>query len=330
MVNNPSRTADKFDSRGVPCVFLGYPSNQKGYKFYNLLTKTTFVSRDAIFNEIVFPFADNSTKSYFSNHISLYPVNFKEAVADPGWCAAMDVELKALEENDTWELTILPAGKKAIGSHWIFKTKLKADGTEERKKARLHKYTKELLKEGGVLNNKPYKLPMEPNLKSQVDVDICYTVQLLSQFMQSPTSVHMQDVKHLLRYLLNTLRQEAEYRAMAMTCCKVTWLVNLFKDLGIKDMEPVELFCDNQVALYIADNPVFHARTKHIEVDCYYVRDRLNASKIKPTYVHTKSQLADVFTKVMLVDQHTKLLSKLGVSGSINSQLEGECTKEKG
>ncbi|GKG30576.1 cysteine-rich receptor-like protein kinase 8, partial [Tanacetum coccineum] len=91
-----------------------------------------------------------------------------------------------------------------------------------------HKYTKELLKEGGVLNNKPYKLPMEPNLKLQADVgtplqdpevyrrfigkliyltvtrpDICYTVQLLSQFMQSPTSVDMQAVKHLLRYLLN-------------------------------------------------------------------------------------------------------------------------------
>ncbi|GJZ98587.1 cysteine-rich receptor-like protein kinase 8 [Tanacetum coccineum] len=64
------------------------------------------------------------------------PVNFNEAIADPGWCAAMDVELKALEENGIWELTVLPAGKKAIGSHWIL-TKLKADGTEERKKARL-------------------------------------------------------------------------------------------------------------------------------------------------------------------------------------------------
>ncbi|GKB57330.1 cysteine-rich receptor-like protein kinase 8 [Tanacetum coccineum] len=149
---------------------------------------------------------------------------------DPGWCATIDVELKALEENGTWELTALPAGKKAIGSHWIFKTKLKADGTEERNKARLLcRYTKDLLEEGGVLNNKPYKLPMEPNLKLQADVgtplqdpkvyrrfigkliyltvtrpDICYTVQLLSQFMQSPTSVHMQAVKHLLRYLLNS------------------------------------------------------------------------------------------------------------------------------
>ncbi|GJU66719.1 reverse transcriptase domain-containing protein [Tanacetum coccineum] len=199
-----------------------------------------------------------------------------------------------------------------------------------------HKYTKELLKEGEVMHNKPYKLPMEPNLKLQADVgtplqdpevyrrfirkliyftvirpDICYTVKLLSQFMQSPTSIHMQAVKHLLSCLVtrrstkgycillgdspiswkskkqavvSRSSAEAEYRAMALTCCEVTWLVSLFKDLGIKDLEPVDLFCDNQAAMYIAANPVFHARTKHIEVDCHYVRDQLKAGKINPSY----------------------------------------------
>nr|GEX33766.1 putative reverse transcriptase domain-containing protein [Tanacetum cinerariifolium] len=319
-------------------------------------------------------------------------VNFKEAVADPGWCAAMDVELKV----------------------W----KKMADGTEERKKARLvvhgnrqrhgidyqetfasvaktvivrsllaiaavkglevfkssqgifisqHKYTKELLKEWGVLNNKPYKLPMEPNLKLQANVgtplqdpevyrrfigkliyltvtrpDICYIVQLLRQgillahdsavqlkaycdsdwascpmTMRSTTGycVLLGDSpiswKSKKQVVVSRYSVEVEYRAMAITCCEVTWLVNLFKDLGIKDMEPVELFCD-----------VFHARTKHSEVDCHYVRDQLKAGKIKPSNVHTKSQLADVITKLVSVDQHTKLLSKLRVSGSINSQLE--------
>ena len=118
---------------------------------------------------------------------------------------------------------------------------------------------------------------------------------------------------------------EAEYKAMALTCCEVTWLVNLFKDLGIKDLELVDLFCDNQAALYIATNHVFHARTKHIEVDCHYVRDQLKACKINPSYVNTKSQVADVFTKVVTVDQHNKLLSKLGVSVPSHSPLEGEC-----
>ncbi|GKD99451.1 hypothetical protein Tco_1387435 [Tanacetum coccineum] len=118
---------------------------------------------------------------------------------------------------------------------------------------------------------------------------------------------------------------EAAYKAMTLTCCEVTWLVNLFKDLGIKDLEYVDLHCDNQVALYIATNLMFHARTKHIEVNCHFVRDQMKAGKINPSYTHTKSQLADVFTKVVTIEQHNKLLSKLGVCQSTNSQLEGEC-----
>lgn len=117
---------------------------------------------------------------------------------------------------------------------------------------------------------------------------------------------------------------EAKYRAMALNCCKVTWLVSLLKDLGLKDLGHVHLGCNNQAVLHIAVNPVFHARTKHIEVDCHYVRDQLKASLIKPFYVNTKSQLADVFTKVVSVDQHQKLLFKMGVQHSNHSQLVGE------
>lgn len=111
---------------------------------------------------------------------------------------------------------------------------------------------------------------------------------------------------------------------MAMTCCEVTWLVTLLKDLGLKDLGPVDLYCDNQAAIHIAANPVFHARTKHIEVDCHYVRDQVKEGLVKPAYVSTKSQVADVFTKVVSTDQHSKLLSKLGVSTGFNSPLEGE------
>nr|GFA33610.1 retrovirus-related Pol polyprotein from transposon TNT 1-94 [Tanacetum cinerariifolium] len=60
-------------------------------------------------------------------------VSSKEAVLDPEWCVAIDLELKALDDNGTWELTSLPDKKKAIGLHWIYKTKLKADGNTERK-----------------------------------------------------------------------------------------------------------------------------------------------------------------------------------------------------
>ncbi|GJV47377.1 retrovirus-related pol polyprotein from transposon TNT 1-94 [Tanacetum coccineum] len=65
------------------------------------------------------------------------PTYFKEAIKDPAWCKTMNDELRALELNGTWELTVLPPDKKAINCHWIFKTKLKANGSEDKKKARL-------------------------------------------------------------------------------------------------------------------------------------------------------------------------------------------------
>ncbi|PKI35625.1 hypothetical protein CRG98_044079 [Punica granatum] len=106
---------------------------------------------------------------------------------------------------------------------------------------------------------------------------------------------------------------EAEYRAMAATVSEVIWLRNLLSSLEVKLTTPTPLFCDNQAALHIAANPVFHERTKHIEIDYHFVREHLKSSVVATDYLPTRLQLADIFTKALGCDRFRFLLSKLGI-----------------
>ena len=89
---------------------------------------------------------------------------------------------------------------------------------------------------------------------------------------------------------------EAEYRALVDTTSKLLWLRWLLKDLGMSTSSATPLYCDNQSAIHIAHNDVFHERTKHIEIDCRFIYYHLVHGALKLISVSSKDQLADIFT----------------------------------
>ncbi|KAL0433999.1 UNVERIFIED_CONTAM: hypothetical protein Slati_2734200 [Sesamum latifolium] len=100
---------------------------------------------------------------------------------------------------------------------------------------------------------------------------------------------------------------------MAATVCELRWLSYILSDLAVSFSVPVTLFCDNKTALHITANPVFHERTKHIELDCHLVRDAYREGFIAPSYVHSSLQLVDVFTKILPLKSFGSMIAKLGL-----------------
>lgn len=112
---------------------------------------------------------------------------------------------------------------------------------------------------------------------------------------------------------------EAEYRSMSYTSSEMIWVANLLKDLGIQVSLPIPLYCDNRAAEHIAQNLVYHERTKHLDIDCHFVRDKLQEGFLIPKHVRSGLQLADIMTKPLGTQQHQFTCIKLGLKSLASS-----------
>ncbi|XP_020690111.1 uncharacterized protein LOC110105085 [Dendrobium catenatum] len=116
---------------------------------------------------------------------------------------------------------------------------------------------------------------------------------------------------------------ESEYRALASATAETIWIRRLLADFGIKHDSSVDIFCDNMSTIALANNPVFHARTKHIEIDQRFVRDHIQKHDIRLLPISTIDQIADILTKPLTTPRFKLLRSKLTIVQ--NCQFEGEC-----
>ena len=105
---------------------------------------------------------------------------------------------------------------------------------------------------------------------------------------------------------------EAEYRQLAYTAAEISWLRSLFHDLQLPFLRP-QLWCDNISSIALASNPVFHSRTKHLEVDYHFVREKVVRGELIVNFICSQDQVADLFTKGLSSSRFKTLVSKLPV-----------------
>jgi histone deacetylase 1/2 len=112
---------------------------------------------------------------------------------------------------------------------------------------------------------------------------------------------------------------ESEYRALADLAAEITWVSSLLQELKLPQLRKPVLWCDNLSAKALASNPVMHARSKHIEIDVHYIRDKVLQNEITIAYVPSADQIADCLTKALTHSRFNQLRDKLGVITSPTS-----------
>ncbi|CAH1424564.1 unnamed protein product [Lactuca virosa] len=115
---------------------------------------------------------------------------------------------------------------------------------------------------------------------------------------------------------------EAEYKALANGTAEDTWIQSLLKELGVHQRRAPVLWCDNIGATYLTANPVFHARTKHIEADFHFVREKVVMGALDVRFISSNDQLADGLTKPTTHNMLDKLKHNLNLK---SVEIEGGC-----
>ncbi|RVX14258.1 Retrovirus-related Pol polyprotein from transposon RE1 [Vitis vinifera] len=165
--------------------------------------------------------------------------------------------------------------------------------------------------------------------------DLAYALSVVSQYMHNPREQHMNAVMRILRQstsgyftfiggnlvtwkskkqnVVARSSVEAEFGCMTLGLCEALWLRLLLQDLGYLSRQPIRLFCDNKAACDIAHNPVQHDCTKHVKVDRFFIKEKLDDKIVELSKIRSEDQLVDILTKAVSSQVFSKFLDKLGM-----------------
>ncbi|GJV88354.1 ribonuclease H-like domain-containing protein [Tanacetum coccineum] len=304
--------------------------------------------------------SDSSSSFVFGSNVNT--ANFP--VDNPGNDADSSDNFVATQNEDgklvLGCLVDLPKGRKAIESKWIYKIKFRSSDEIDRYKARL------IAQGFGQKKGIDYEETFSPVVK-MVTVrykKVCRLKKSLYGLKQAPKQwnakltstliengfsqsksdyslytksdkgvflallVYVDDIIIIVRnIILSKSSTEAEYRALASVTSEVIWILKILKDLNIENLSPVSLHCDSNSAIKIAANPVFHERTKHLEIDLRFVIEFFLKGVVKTVKVESANQIADILTKGLDTIQHIELVKKLGMHDVYQVETKGRMLK---
>ncbi|KAH9648576.1 retrovirus-related pol polyprotein from transposon RE1 [Citrus sinensis] len=189
------------------------------------------------------------------------------------------------------------------------------------------KYTKDLLTKAKMLESTSLSTPMaikeQANPIDHKPVNAIEYRRLVGG-LQYLTLTRPDIVHAVNKPTVSRSSAEAEYRALASTAAELTWITYLYREIGIPLAQPPQLLSDNLSALHMTINPVFHARSKHIELDYHFIREKVVDGALVTKFVPSSLQIADVFTKALSKAMFRDFRYKLGVHQMSLASLRGD------
>jgi hypothetical protein len=99
----------------------------------------------------------------------------------------------------------------------------------------------------------------------------------------------------------------------SLAACKALWLRKILLGLFRRELEATVIHCDNQSCIKLSENPVFHDRSKHIDIEYHFIQDCVQRGAVRLDYIQTNEQIADIFTKALSRQKFMKFIDHMGL-----------------